>query len=288
MSRSDPMIDIRDEDGHAKDHPGDSHDRLFTERNAYRPFRMSDIGSGQGIHPTSHLAYHLVAGTQCWFAGYPAHRDLAVAKKKVKRVARLSKSDRSDESPPAQALPDAGNTSEPSSGRPENTQSENTQSENTQSENTQSENTQSMSGIADAFNVVESDTNSVEPPRWRVLGLSDRAVEVSETRQPPLVVWLLLTVGIGTTIAAILKFYGDRLNARLMRATPLVNYVDTVFWIVTVLHRTSQSRAHRCRHHSNDFHCCRIRCLYCIRICEVGQGDKEGRNQAGVSQGGFL
>jgi len=202
------------------------------------------LAEARAANPNAHLAYGLAAGGHCWFAGYPLHRERPVTRKKPVQLARVSNADRPDESPPAQAPPDAGNKSErdtggPSSGPPVNAQS---------------------TRIADAFNVVELDTNSVQAPQWRILGLADN-VEDSDARQPPqqpappirapvryttLAAWLLLTVGVATMMIAIPKIYRDRLSPSLVRptrsrdrvrrlrmrdypnaATPLVNHVDT-------------------------------------------------------------
>lgn len=215
------------------------------------------LAQAKASNPTAHLAYHLVAGTRCWFAGYPAPHDVSVAKKKAERVAPPSKADQSDQSGPAQALPNVGNEREivePLWGRLENAEV--------------------TRGVAEALNAVGSDMKSVPASQRRILDPADSAVELSEISQSPpqgappirsaarystLVGWLLLSVVIGTTIIVILKLKRDRLvrdpesrhRARRIRthdypsaATPLVNHVDTRILDRNVFaSRTAEARA---------------------------------------------
>ena len=170
------------------------------------------LAQAKAANPRSHLLYHRVAGAQCWFAA-PSHVGQPVTQKRTQRPGRLSKAGQSNESPAAQAPPDARDNVEhksvaPGPDRPETAQP--------------------ARQFDETFDIVESNTNSIEAPERRIRGRSDGDVEVLETTQPPqhaaptraparyltMVAWLLLTVSIGTVMIAVLKSYRERLKAR--------------------------------------------------------------------------
>jgi hypothetical protein len=187
------------------------------------------LAQAKAANPRSRLLYHRVAGAQCWFAA-PSYVGQPVTQKRTQRPARLSKVGQSDESPAAQAPPDARDNVEHESVAPVPDRPENAQP---------------ARQFAETFDTVESNTNSVQAPERRILGRSDGDVEVLETTQPPPqhaaptraparypmpVAWLLLTVSIGTVMIVILKSYRERLKARAahdIRSQPRVRILRT-------------------------------------------------------------
>ena len=180
------------------------------------------FAQARASNPNTYLAYRVVAGAHCWYAGHPpSHRDPPVVEKRRPQSVALSNEDR--RAAPHQA---------PITFR---------KMQELNTPGALAERILYGTRIADGFDDIAPDTRSIqesEPnsePKSEPKSLALRAadsendgIERAQPRQrgPPVgsaahyvkfIVWLLLTIGVGTLAAGILDCYGERSHAALQR-----------------------------------------------------------------------
>src|SRR5262249_11861839 len=70
------------------------------------------FAQARAANPNTYLAYRVVGGAHCWFAGEPRHRNAPVAEKRKPQTVRLSNEERSNETGVARAAIDFANAYE--------------------------------------------------------------------------------------------------------------------------------------------------------------------------------
>lgn len=174
------------------------------------------LAQARAANPNSYLAYRVVGAAHCWFAGEPRHRNALVTEKRKSQTARPSNEERFSETRVAEAPIDFHNTYELDTAESLSDQSP------------------YPGRIDGTFSAIGLGAHSVEIVESIILGRDATNVEVHPIqpadrpwqRGPPgisevgyfkLVAWLLLTIGVGSIMAGVLRGYGDRFRAQLRR-----------------------------------------------------------------------
>lgn len=188
------------------------------------------FAQARASNPNTYLAYHVVAGAHCWYAGHPSfHRDLPVVQKRRPQSMASSNEDRR-----------AGPHQAPITFQ---------KMRELNTPGALSERLLYGTRIADGFDEIAPDTSSVQEPdtspvkepdtssvqeseskslAFRAPDSEDGGIQPAQPRQrgPPVgsaahyikfVIWVLLTIGVGTLAAGILDLYGERSHAALQR-----------------------------------------------------------------------